>query len=446
MRVALLGLLLAVGCGSDGRDSDSTLARADLLRPETCSACHSDHYREWSGSMHAYAADDPVFLAMNARGQRETNGALGDFCVKCHAPIAVQEGATKDGLNLADVPQELKGVTCYFCHQVAEVEGTHNNALRLANDTTMRGGIEGAIGNVAHRSRYSALLARDQRDSSGLCGACHDVTNTAGVKLERTFAEWQASLFGTEVPGQRLTCGQCHMSGRAGRAAEIEGAPQRRVHEHTFAGVDVALTPWPELDAQRAAIAGDLDPAISTELCVAPDLAGARVDVTLDDSMVGHSWPSGAAQDRRAWLELVAYRGDDVIYQSGVVADGQPVALLDDPKLFLLRDRMFDAQDNEVHMFWDARRTESNLLAAAVTNDPSAPGYYHASTWTYRIATEVPDRITLRLLLRPIGLEIVDDLVGSGDLAPEVRDQIPLQVPAGSSLEWSQKNGFGCVK
>jgi hypothetical protein len=40
--------------------------------------------------MHAYAAEDPVFLAMNARGQRETQGALGAFCVNCHAPLAVQ--------------------------------------------------------------------------------------------------------------------------------------------------------------------------------------------------------------------------------------------------------------------------------------------------------------------------------------------------------------------
>ena len=54
--------------------------------------------------MHAYAADDPVFVAMNQRGQRETAGALGDFCVKCHAPVAVHDGLTTDGLNLATLP------------------------------------------------------------------------------------------------------------------------------------------------------------------------------------------------------------------------------------------------------------------------------------------------------------------------------------------------------
>src|SRR5688572_9748953 len=100
------------------------------MDPETCKTCHPKHYREWSGSMHAYASDDPVFLAMNARGQEEV-ATLGDFCVQCHAPMAVRTGATTDGLNLAELPRHLKGVTCYFCHTVSAVEGTHNNPLVL---------------------------------------------------------------------------------------------------------------------------------------------------------------------------------------------------------------------------------------------------------------------------------------------------------------------------
>ena len=39
-----------------------------MLDPATCQSCHPTHVRDWSGSMHAYASDDPVFVAMNARG------------------------------------------------------------------------------------------------------------------------------------------------------------------------------------------------------------------------------------------------------------------------------------------------------------------------------------------------------------------------------------------
>src|SRR5262245_62072974 len=105
----LLGMSGFVACSSKNEPPPSAplLSRAELLDPTSCQKCHADHYKDWSGSMHAYASDDPVFIAMNKRGQRETNGALGAFCVNCHAPMAVNEKATTDGLNLADVPQPL---------------------------------------------------------------------------------------------------------------------------------------------------------------------------------------------------------------------------------------------------------------------------------------------------------------------------------------------------
>ena len=112
--VALVaGAALIAACS--GEEEEATLTREQLLDPTTCANCHAEHYREWSGSMHAYAAEDPVFLAMNARFQRESDGSeeAKSFCVKCHAPLAVHEGATVDGLNLPEVPSHLKGITCY---------------------------------------------------------------------------------------------------------------------------------------------------------------------------------------------------------------------------------------------------------------------------------------------------------------------------------------------
>src|SRR5690348_14714558 len=101
--------LLALGAckSSAGEPQAVATAPEELQNPETCASCHPQHYREWASSMHAYAADDPLFLAMNRRGQREA--AIGPFCVNCHAPIAVRSGATTDGLNLEELPRRLKG-------------------------------------------------------------------------------------------------------------------------------------------------------------------------------------------------------------------------------------------------------------------------------------------------------------------------------------------------
>ena len=49
------------GCGGDGCGATEPLTARQLRDPEVCAGCHPAHYEEWSGSMHAYAADDPLF-------------------------------------------------------------------------------------------------------------------------------------------------------------------------------------------------------------------------------------------------------------------------------------------------------------------------------------------------------------------------------------------------
>ena len=407
-----------------------------MLDPATCKSCHADHYRDWSGSMHAYAAQDPVFVAMNARGQRETHGALGSFCVNCHAPMAVREGATHDGLNLDTVPAALKGVTCFFCHAVDAVEGRHDAALHLASDTTMRGPFGDPIANAAHPSRYSELFDRNRADSSKMCGACHDIVNGHGVALERTLQEWEASVY--SAPGG-ATCGQCHMDQSADLrpVAQVDGAPLRRYHLHQNPGVDVALTPFPEAAAQKSKVQAFLNATLQSALCVGDGNAG--IGVLLDNVAAGHSWPSGAAQDRRAWTEVVAYAGAQVIYQSGVPGPDGDVTLAD-ADVWLLRDCMFDAAGAKVPMFWQATRNESYLLPGQPTFDPKDPRFYqtHVLQRFPRAASlpQAPDRVTLRVRVQPVGVDVLRDLVASGDLAGDAISAMPI-FDVGEPLEWT---------
>ena len=136
--VGAVSILAFSACSNDAPPATSYPQPSELYDSKACARCHPTHYDEWSASMHAYAAEDPVFLAMSERGQVETNYELGTFCVNCHAPLAVRLGLTTDGTNLSSLPAEVRGVTCYFCHNVANVEGTHNNPLALSDDVTMR--------------------------------------------------------------------------------------------------------------------------------------------------------------------------------------------------------------------------------------------------------------------------------------------------------------------
>jgi len=445
-KLGLLGVLLLLGCGSQSAAEPSALSVEELMDPKTCAECHSEQYTEWSGSMHAYASQDPLFVALNQRGQDEAR--VGTFCAGCHAPLAVRTGATRDGTNLASLPERLQGVTCYACHNVSQITNTHNNSLRLANDDVMRGGLSNALQNSAHQSAYSPLHDRSQRESSQLCGSCHDVVNGHGVAIERSFAEWQASAFAGRGGS---TCGQCHMpkSAEPGPIANVPDAPLRARHNHRFPGVDLALTPFPEADAQRAAVQSLLDTTLQTALCVRGTGSNANLVVIVDNVASGHHWPSGAAQDRRAWFEVAAFAQDRELYRSGSVAAGRDPDPTQDHDLWLITDCMLDAAGNSVSKLWAAKSVDSNLLPGQLTFDKSSPLFYQTHVMRsfpkdpLASLSSYPERATLDVHLLPFPLALFDDLFADpgrlgldAEGVAQLREKLlPLHV--GEQLVWT---------
>jgi hypothetical protein len=434
----------ATACGG----GPPTSLTADELRdPLACQGCHPAQFAAWSKSMHAYSADDPVFLAMNQRGQRETAGALGDFCVKCHAPMAVREGLTIDGLNLASVPAAKKAVTCFFCHAAESIDGTHDNPLILATDGRLFGPISDPEASAPHRSAYSPLLDDGKLESAAACGSCHDIVNNHGVALERTFQEWQDTLFA--VPPHGLSCASCHMAGSNGKAA-VTATKVRRLHDHAFPAVDVTLTATPSTDdlAQLRAVQEQLDSTLQGTICFNDGTQA--ITVALDNVAAGHSFPSGASQDRRAWLQVTAYAGGQVLYQSGVKPN-ETIEAASDPDLVVLRDCIFDAAGAEVQMFWEARQQLINLLPGPVVPTAQEPTSFTRTHVKYAFPRTgslpaSPDRITLEVFLKAIGDDVLGSLVASGDLAPAVAALVPTYtLGGGAKLEWTRASATASI-
>jgi len=443
----LLLAILATTAAACGSNTATQLSADELRDPAACQGCHPKQFAAWSKSMHAYAADDPVFLAMNQRGQRETGGALGDFCVKCHAPMAVREGLTTDGLNLATMPPAKKAVTCFFCHSAVSIGDTHDNPLTLATDGRLFGPISDPEPSAPHRSAYSPLMDDGQAESAAACGSCHDIVNQHGVALERTFLEWKESLFA--VPPHGLTCASCHMTGSEGKAA-VTSNRMRRLHDHAFPAVDVTLTAAPgvaELD-QRRAVQDQLDSTLQGTICFNDGTQA--ITVAVDNVAAGHAFPSGATQDRRAWLELTAYAGAQVVYQSGVKAN-ETVEAATDPDLVVLRDCIFDAAGAEVQMFWEARQQTINLIpgpVVATVQDPTSFNRTHVKYAFPRTGSlpASPDRITLQVFLKPVGDDVLSSLVASGDLDPAVAALVPTYtLGGGGTLEWTRAGATASI-
>jgi hypothetical protein len=472
-------LLVALACGSacdegaappkeaqapDAQVTPERYPLAKLKDPATCERCHPKHYREWEASMHAYASIDPVFIAMNKRGQRETGGKLGDFCVNCHAPIAVREKLiSPGGLDVESAPKWAQGVTCYFCHNAIGLENPEqhfNGNLKLANDRTMRGSFE-ALDPGVHGVAKSSFHDDLSKDSSLLCGSCHDVENGDGVRIERTFDEYKKSMFSFEEPANPdagtspETCQGCHMPVTQDRdfiavnpdLNSTLRTPRRSHHEHRWPAVDIALTDdFPGQAEHRALTECELHVSVSIS-SVEVDPLGA-ITVRLE-TFAGHAQPSGTAQDRRMWLEFIAYDADGkVMFESGTIADGEVEQERNDARpnrrqLLMFRDHLLDAAGNEVHMFWQAQQpSKSELLLP-----PRWSGDVHSREVKFQTpGFRRPARAVMRLRMRPMGMDVLQSLVDSGDLDPKFLAKVPTFTINNSYVEWRAADPPGMLR
>ena len=113
----------------------------------------------------------------------------------------------------------------------------------------------------------------------------------------------------------------------------------------------------------------------------------------------------------------------------------------------MFRDRIYGPEGEPVHMFWEAAPSElhpdgftSHALPVATTSYVAGA---HSVIRQYRASGPdgLPARVTARLRMRPIGLDVLHDLVESGDLDPAVVEEMPT-FTLGAELEWTPEDGL----
>jgi hypothetical protein len=220
---------------------------------QTCRSCHGRYYDQWVTSRHAGSAVNEWVLDLYA-GTGTSGGHAGyvfrdthdagdtGFCAACHAPMEDVFTPGQVFLDEVATPAGLDGVSCLGCHQIADVDAKHINALNHLGKTDYRfpqGGqptylyVWGPLPDVSDipmQAHYSPLHS-DPR----LCAACHQYTNpTTGAPGQSTYTEWLASPYAQPGP-ERKTCQNCHMqkettSGQIGSHGPVRPASQRSTH------------------------------------------------------------------------------------------------------------------------------------------------------------------------------------------------------------------------
>jgi nitrate/TMAO reductase-like tetraheme cytochrome c subunit len=229
-----------------------------------CANCHEQIYEEWAGSSHAYAAVSPMFQRFEDTINQLSQGTIGYFCLRCHAPVATTSGLRRDQA-IWDGPRVFReGVTCIACHRVKE-NYTKANGERRIEPGDLFAPVYSGKGEIGSQivAKYkdffkvktsaddkgpgqpihTRAIQFEQLSQSDFCMSCHQVAVQPGIKLEVVWDQYRAS------PAYRdgTTCQECHMGivpGRAegysiGPAAVVDGKvvnPERKHSNHLFFG------------------------------------------------------------------------------------------------------------------------------------------------------------------------------------------------------------------
>ena len=229
-----------------------------------CAQCHQQIYEEWANSGHAYASISPMFHAFENKINQLSQGTIGYFCLRCHAPVATTLGLRRDQA-IWDGPRVFKeGVTCVACHRVkipfTKADGERRMEPGGVNDPVYGSG-DGTGVAMADKYKQFFKIKTDPHDNSpGLpmhrrsiqfeelskstfCMSCHQVAVKPGIKLEVVWDQYRAS----PACKEGVSCQDCHMGKvpgvdegySLGPAAVVNGKvvnPERKHSNHMFFG------------------------------------------------------------------------------------------------------------------------------------------------------------------------------------------------------------------
>jgi hypothetical protein len=269
-----------------------------LEGPDRCISCHGNYdieiepYFNWSGSMMAQAARDPLYEACLAITNQDVPGG-GDLCIRCHSPEGWLGGRSIPTDGSALTTADMEGIHCDFCHRMVKpsLPGTNPYLLdQIYTDNTWPSdnyylGTLDSLPPMSGNGMYIVDIDNTQRgpfidagakhtyhyspfhSESAICGTCHDVSNPVFDRqaddsyipnafgfsapsyntydlfpVERTYSEWLVSEYNTpagvyapQFGGNKThvsTCQDCHMKDISGVAANKNSARYRHDLPH----------------------------------------------------------------------------------------------------------------------------------------------------------------------------------------------------------------------
>jgi hypothetical protein len=334
-----------------------------------CRQCHYsteptrpvDIFNDWSGSMMAHSARDPIFYAALGVANKYLIGS-GEFCIRCHSPMGWVRGHSEDYTGKSLTGTDFDGVQCDYCHRAGNPMDTSDATISLNPTYPVPGYGNGMHGiqrtHYPKRGPYDSLIAPHATKfepfltTGNMCGVCHDISNPfdadqitlppyAYHPLERTYSEWLMSSYAGM--GDSGTCQSCHMTDTAGYDCIYSQAPFRtNLARHDLTGgntfvPDILPDFWQNLDTlslasgkQRAGAALQRAAALGLQAAKTSDTVTATVTIT---NRTGHKLPTGYPEGRKMWIHLVGKDAFGTVQFESGRYDQDSARIVRDPQL-----------------------------------------------------------------------------------------------------------------
>ena len=197
---------------------------------EKCKRCHLRAFEEWELSAQSRSIETAAFRVSLDRYLSSTGGKDQTMCFQCHAPhILEYEHHAKMFIDeVKSKDPKIDGVGCAQCHLIKEVDSkTHPPAPTYELGSTIFGGYDDAVENLAHRSQKLELYRRSQ-----YCVTCHDALPQLAKSV--TLPDWLGNWQQSKAEKKGKTCQACHMPEAFGESAN--GERNRKIANHSFPG------------------------------------------------------------------------------------------------------------------------------------------------------------------------------------------------------------------
>ncbi len=294
---------------------------------ERCKSCHKDVVLQWRSSVHGNASlDDHSYLATFDRFRKAAGTKASLFCVGCHMPGLLIDGAANKPISPED-PRAHAGITCEVCHRISGSRAEGNGSFVLEG---------GVVPNPSpkvpgSREQHIAGFSRAALRTVEVCAGCHrgSLHERLGVKHFMQGGDVVTPHAASGYAGSRLgridsrlatkDCIGCHMPKEEALHGDL-AADEGTVASHRFVGARSWLAAMLKDDKQLELVGKMLRDKVSLDIPLAVLADGTRVmpargaevvpgqrivlDVVLRNLGVGHLFPGASLDVQDVWLEV----------------------------------------------------------------------------------------------------------------------------------------------